>query len=75
VGAHESITAQQALHLYTAAAAAASFAESERGTITPGLLADFVALSNDPLDEEADALLDTHVVATVVGGQVVFGEL
>ena len=46
-------------------------AEAERGTLTPGTTADVVVLSRDLASADHGAILDTHVTATVVGGEVV----
>jgi predicted amidohydrolase YtcJ len=35
-----------------------------------GKFADFAALNGDPLDSDADALLETKVLSTVLGGAV-----
>src|SRR5262249_9013809 len=58
---------------YTREAAYASFSERDRGTLTPGKLADLVVLSRDILlPGERDRIADTKVLMTVVGGRVVF---
>ena len=47
--------------------------EADRGSITPGKLADLVVLSRDILDPaERDRVGETKVELTVVGGKVVF---
>jgi predicted amidohydrolase YtcJ len=46
-----------------------------KGSLAPGMLADFVALSEDIYEVPADALCDVQVTATVVGGQLVHGNL
>jgi len=70
LGADERITAAQALRAYTYGSAYSTFAEADLGTIDVGKLADFAVLSADPTDE--DNLDDVRVLATVVGGSVVF---
>ena len=75
VGGHQSVTAEEAIRLYTTSASVASFADGDRGMLRPGFLADLAAVSVDPLTSEPDALLDAEVVATVVGGETVHGEL
>ncbi|MDC0710819.1 amidohydrolase [Stigmatella sp. ncwal1] len=70
--AHERLTAEEALEGFTVGPAWASFAEGRRGRLMPGMDADFVALSVDPVEGAARALLDARVLATVVAGVEVF---
>jgi predicted amidohydrolase YtcJ len=57
--------------MYTRGSAWLAFSEHERGIIRPGMLADWVALSEDPLTVEPMALRETRVLATGVGGELV----
>ena len=50
----------------------AAFEEDSKGTLTPGKLADVVILSQDILTVPEDQILATQVVATIVGGKVVY---
>jgi predicted amidohydrolase YtcJ len=68
----EAMTREEALIAYTRGAAYAEFAEAEKGTITPGKLADFAVLSQDILKISAEALPATESVLTVIDGKVVF---
>jgi predicted amidohydrolase YtcJ len=71
----EAITVEEALRAYTVGAAYASGEEATKGTLTPGRLADFIVVDRDvPEESAADplALLDTRVLATVVGGTPVY---
>ena len=72
VGPSESITAAQALALYTREAAHFSFEEGERGVLTEGRLADMVVLDRDPLTMPAEQIPRCRVEMTVVGGKLVF---
>jgi predicted amidohydrolase YtcJ len=63
-----------AIRMYTLDAAAANFEESLKGSISPGKLADFVLLSEDPFSVSADRVKDIRVVMTVVGGRIVWNE-
>ncbi|HXF43618.1 MAG TPA: amidohydrolase [Pyrinomonadaceae bacterium] len=62
-----------AVRAYTSGAAFAEFQENEKGTISPGKLADFILLDrnifsvNDPAQ-----VLQTQVVATFLGGKIVY---
>jgi predicted amidohydrolase YtcJ len=73
LGADEAVSAEQALAMYTRGSAWLSFSEHERGMIRPGLLADWVALSEDPLAIDPMVLRDLRVDATAVGGELVYG--
>ncbi len=66
------MTRTEALRSYTVANAYAAFEEGIKGTLAPGMLADVVVLSKD-LSTVPDAEIPaTRVLATVVGGKVVF---
>ncbi|MFP2962681.1 amidohydrolase [Myxococcus sp. 1LA] len=68
----ERLTAHEALEGFTTGPAWASFDESRRGRLAPGLDADFVALSEDPLEGPASALVKARILATVVAGAEVY---
>ena len=68
----EKISRQEALRIFTANAAYATFEEQIKGTIEPGKLADFVILSQDLMTVPDDRILETRPVATYVGGNRVF---
>lgn len=70
LGPEERLTPAEALHAYTYGSAYAAFAEKDLGTLLPGKLADFAVLSADPTDEST--LDSSHVVATAVGGDLVY---
>jgi len=70
VGGEESISVEEALGLYTTAAAYAFFTEGERGSIAPARLADLVVLSGDPTGCPPGELLALRPQVTIVGGQV-----
>lgn len=67
----EALTREQAVVAYTRGSAYAAFAEQERGTIAPGMLADLAVLSQDIFTVPVSALPATTSVLTIVGGQVV----
>ena len=60
----------RALYSYTMGNAIAAFEEDIKGSITPGKLADFTVLSQNLLSVSDDALLDTDIVMTIVGGRI-----
>jgi predicted amidohydrolase YtcJ len=53
----------------------ASFTESTLGSLEPGKLADFVVLSQNIMSVEESKILDTKVIATVIDGKPVYGQL
>jgi predicted amidohydrolase YtcJ len=69
----ECLSIGEALYAYTVGAAQSVGMENIQGRIAPGMLADLVVLDRDPLAGEPAALLETGVVATIIGGEVVFG--
>jgi predicted amidohydrolase YtcJ len=71
-GKDQAITRQEAIRLYTSAAARYTFSENRTGSIEPGKLADLVVLSADILTIPDEAIKDVQVVRTVVGGKTVF---
>lgn len=68
----ESVSAAQALAMYTLHGARVSRENAIKGSIAPGKLADMVLLSADPTREDTEAIKDIRVVMTVVGGRVVW---
>jgi len=68
-GPSQRITAQEALKICTVNGAYASFEEHEKGSLTPGKLADFVMLDADPLKADPDSLKDITVLGTWLGGK------
>jgi predicted amidohydrolase YtcJ len=71
-GASEAISREQALRLYTSAAARYTFDEGRKGTLEPGKLADLVVLSADYVTVPEDQIKDIKADVTIVGGKVVF---
>lgn len=68
----QSITAAQAVRMYTIDAAYAQFEESIKGSITPGKRADLVVLGENPATAAPDRIRDITVDRTVVKGRVVY---
>ena len=75
LGADQKVTRQQALRMATINNAWLTMEERTKGSIEPGKLADLVILSEDPLTCPAPRLRDARVLATLVGGKVVAGDL
>lgn len=68
VQAGESISALQALQMYTVGSAYASFEEMVKGALMPGKLADMVVLSDDPTHNGRTA----KVTTTIIDGKIVW---
>jgi len=66
------LSIEQALAAYTVGSAFAEFAEKQKGTLAPGMLADFVVLDRDLTAIPPAKILDTKVLRTVVGGKTVY---
>jgi hypothetical protein len=71
----EAIGIQEALAMYTTGAAFSSFAEGERGSVSPGRLADLVVLSGDPTACPPEDLLALRPEMTIVGGRVAWSSV
>lgn len=68
----ERITLDDAIDLYTRGSAYAEFADTRKGTLQPGMLADLVIFADDLFKIEPGKILTTPVDFTMVGGRVVF---
>jgi hypothetical protein len=67
----QAVGLESALRHYTADAAFASFEEKEKGTLAVGQLADVAVLSRDIFGAPPEAILETRVDLTLLGGRVV----
>ncbi len=68
----QKLTIEQALAAYTTGSAYAEFMEKSKGTLAPGMLADFVVLDRDLTRVAPPEILKTNVLRTVVGGKTVY---
>lgn len=68
----QKLTMEQAIAAYTTGPAYAEFAERQKGTLAPGMLADFVVLDRDLTAISPAQILGTRVLRTVVGGKTVY---
>jgi len=57
---------------YTVGSAFAEFQENEKGSITPGKLADLVILSGDIFNIDLKEIDKVKVVMTIMDGRVVY---
>ena len=67
-GANQRISVAEALRVNTLNGAYNSHEEAIKGSISPGKLADFVVLSDDPFTMDQAKIKDLQIVRTVVGG-------
>jgi len=68
----QKLTVQEAVEAYTQGSAYAEFQEKDKGSITPGKLADMVLLSNDIFTIDPTKIRDVRVLKTFVGGKMVW---
>jgi len=68
----ERISIEEALACFTKGSAYAEFQEGEKGSLEPGMLADFAVLSQDLTSVPNEHIIDTRVELTVVGGRIVY---
>lgn len=73
VGDKQRISAVDALSIYSVGSAHATGEAGLKGRLTPGQLADFVVLDKDITTVDPEALAETKVLSTWVGGDRVWG--
>lgn len=71
----QKLTVAEAVEAYTSGSAYAEFQEKEKGSITPGKLADFVVLGDDIFKIPPEAIKSVKIQAAYVGGKPVYGAL
>jgi len=71
-GPGERLSMEEAVIGYTRNGAFLTFEENIKGTLEPGMLADFVILSQDILSVPAEKIRRTAVEKTYVGGKLVY---
>jgi predicted amidohydrolase YtcJ len=71
-GANQRVSVDEALQISTINGAYASHEETIKGSITPGKLADFVVLADDPHTVDKEKIKDIEIVRTAVGGSTVY---
>ena len=67
------LTVSEAVEAYTMGSAFAEFQEKEKGSITPGKLADMVILSDDIFKIRPELIRNVKVETTIVGGKIIYG--
>jgi predicted amidohydrolase YtcJ len=68
----QKLTVEEAVQAYTMGSAYAEFQEKEKGSITPGKMADMVLLTDDIFSIDPAKIRDVKVLKTIVGGRVVW---
>lgn len=68
----QKITVEEAVRAYTLGSAYAEFADSSKGSLTVGKLADLVMLDQNIFTIDPSQIEKTRVVLTVMGGRIVF---
>jgi predicted amidohydrolase YtcJ len=68
----QKIGVEDALRAYTSGGAYAMFADSTRGTLEPGKLADLTVIDRDITKIPPQEIENAHIVMTIVGGKVVY---
>jgi len=66
------VSREQALKMLSIWPAFAAFQEKERGSIEVGKLADFTVFSDDIMTIPEPEILKTHLVMTIIGGEIVY---
>ena len=68
----QKLKVDEAVQAYTMGSAYAEFEDQNKGSITPGKLADLVLLSDDIFSIKPEAIKEVTVELTMVGGKVVY---
>jgi predicted amidohydrolase YtcJ len=71
-GGNQRISVDEAIKVWTLDGAYATYEENIKGSITPGKLADFVVLEEDPRKVSPDTIKDIKIQATYLGGEKVY---
>jgi len=69
----QKVSVEEAARAYTVGSAFAEFQDKEKGTITPGRLADLVILSQDIFKIDPNEIEKVKVMMTIMDGRVVYG--
>ena len=68
----QAVSREQALKMFTVAAAYGAFEEADKGSIEPGKLADLTVLSADIMKIPEPEVLTTTCAMTIIGGEIVY---
>jgi len=70
----QKLTVEQAVCIYTIGLTYCTYEENIKGSITPGMLADMVVLSEDIFSIDPDNIKEVKVEKTFVGGRLVYAQ-
>jgi predicted amidohydrolase YtcJ len=68
----QKLTIAEAVEAYTLGSAYAEFQDQQKGSISPGKLADMVLLSDDLFTIRPEEIRNVKVLKTFVGGKIVW---
>jgi len=68
----ERVSLKRAINALTSVPAFASFDEQRKGSLTPGMLADLVVLSEDIFEVPEEQIANTPVAVTIFDGKIVY---
>jgi predicted amidohydrolase YtcJ len=68
----QKLSVLDALKAFTVCAAYGCFEDEIKGSLEPGKLADMVVLSNNILESDPKALLNTKILMTIIRGEIVY---
>jgi predicted amidohydrolase YtcJ len=71
-GSEQTVSAEDAIRVWTLGGAYATFEESIKGSITPGKLADFVMLDQDPTLVDPFAIQHIAILSVYIHGNPVY---
>jgi predicted amidohydrolase YtcJ len=72
LGIDQAVTREESLRMYTINCAYMSFEDDRKGSLEPGKIADMIVIDRDYLECPEDDIRDTMVLATYLGGKVVY---
>jgi predicted amidohydrolase YtcJ len=75
IGPGQRITREEALRMYTSGSAYVMHEETVKGALEIGKYGDMVVLDRDLLTCPVEEIKETSVIATIVGGEVRYGEV
>lgn len=75
IGENQCVPVLEAIKSVTTHAAFQAFAENHKGSLEVGKLADLVVLDSNPLKVDQIKIKEIGILATIVGGTVVYGEI
>jgi predicted amidohydrolase YtcJ len=75
LGANQRIPVLEALRTVTSWSAYQAYEENRKGSLEPGKFSDLVVLRANPLQIAPEEIKDIEIAATMVGSQLIYGNL